>query len=71
MSKLTKKVAVEFVRILGGRLYRDSYGDLRVKFGDQIYFTNDLDDAVGTARIMRGSCDAMEDAEEYLRSQSL
>jgi len=66
-SKLTQQIAKEYVGMLGGRLKRNAeYGEYKVTFGADEYFASDLDDAIGTARIMAGGHDRMADAEEYL-----
>lgn len=68
--KLTQKVVREYVRILGGTFRRTPAGDLKVKFGEDEYFTDDLNDAIGTARIMKGSHPDIDRAEEYLREET-
>lgn len=66
--KLTQVIAREYIRQLGGKLKRDAaLNEYRVVFGeDNDYFCTDLDDAIGTARIMAGGHQNFEDAERYL-----
>jgi hypothetical protein len=66
MKKLTQKIVREYIRILGGTFKRSTYGDVVVKFGDSEYFTDDLQDALGTARAMQGSHAEIQRAEQYL-----
>jgi hypothetical protein len=66
MKKLTQKIVREYIRILGGTFKRSPYGDLVVRFGDSEYFTDDLQDALGTARAMQGSHAEIQRAEQYL-----
>lgn len=68
--KLTQKIVREYVRMLGGTFRRDEWGDLIVRFGDDTYHTNDLQDALGTARCMKGSHPAIADADEYLATMT-
>lgn len=70
-AKLTQKVVREYIRHLGGTFGRDGYGDLIVRFGEEVYHTNDLLDALGTARCMKGGHPNIEQAEEYLTSQGV
>lgn len=65
-NKLTQKIVREYVRILGGSFKRTEFDDFRLKFGQDEYFTNGLDDIIGTARVMQGSNGNIEQAEEYL-----
>lgn len=66
-TKLTQKVVREFVRRLGGKLKRNiEFDEYVLIFGEHEYFTSDLDDVVGTARVMQGSHPDIEEAEKFL-----
>ncbi len=69
--RLTQAIVREFVRTLGGTFKRDAYGDLVVRFGEETYHTTDLEDALGTARCMKGSHPRIDDAEQFLRDMEV
>jgi hypothetical protein len=61
--KVTQKDAAEQINKLGFSLFRDGAGDFVVyvkgtsRYAPANYYTPDLDDAVGTARMMRQAID--------------
>jgi hypothetical protein len=72
-GKLTQRLVKDYLRLLGGTVRRDSYGDLRLKFKspkgphfDEEYFAQDLEDVIGTARLMKGGHANAEQADEFL-----
>jgi hypothetical protein len=65
-AKLTQAITREYVRQLGGTFKKTEYGDFRLKFGEESYHANDLQDIVETARVMKGSHPNIESADEYL-----
>lgn len=67
-GKLTQKIVREYVRRLGGTLKRTDYDDYCVKLAGCEYFTDALDDVLGTARAMCGTHPNIADAEEYLKN---
>lgn len=67
MRKLTQLMVKDFIRTLGGTFRKDSYGDFIVRFGEDTYHTGDLEDALGTARCMKGGHEDIELAEENLK----
>lgn len=64
--KLTLAITREYVRRLGGKLRKDQHGDWRVTFAGCEYFSADLSDAIGVARVMAGGHPDFADAERYL-----
>lgn len=72
--KLTQAIVREYVRLLGGTFKKTEYGDYRLAFGShrsdsrEEYHASDLADIVGTARVMRGSHDNIDEAEALLAS---
>jgi len=51
--RLTQAIVRRYVRLLGGTCNRTGFGkELRVRLAGAEYFTEDLQDAVGTARYM-------------------
>jgi hypothetical protein len=69
--KLTQSIVREYIRILGGTFRRDAWGDLIVRFGEDTYHTTDLQDALGTARCMKGGHPDIESAEQYLTAMGV
>ena len=65
--RLTQAIAREYIRRLGGKFRRDQYGDYRVTLQGAEYYCQHLDDAAGTARIMAGSHQDFDRAEQYLK----
>lgn len=68
-TRLTQKIAGEYVTMLGGKLKRNAeYDEYRVRFGSDVndYFAADLVDAIQTARCMAGGHENLPDAERYL-----
>ena len=49
-NKLTFKSAREIVKSYGGRLTKTRFGDYKLVFGQEEYFTDSLVDVVGTAK---------------------
>lgn len=64
--KLTQAIAKEYARRLGGKIKKNDYDEFVVTFGRSEYFASDLEDALGTARIMAGTHPNIADAEQYL-----
>lgn len=71
MPKLTQAITREYIRRLGGKFRRDDYGDFRVKLDGAEYFCADLDDAIGTARVMAGGHKDFDEAEQYLKDEGI
>lgn len=66
-QKLTQKIVREYLGMLGARLRRNAeYGEHVLAAGKDTYFSTDLEDAIGTARIMLGGHERFEDAEAHL-----
>ncbi len=73
MATLTQKIVREYLHFLGARLRRNAeYQEYVLVTGlaktdqEQTYFTTDLQDVIGTARIMLGGHENIDQAEEYL-----
>ncbi len=51
-TPVTLRTAKTYVRLLGGTLKLNEYGEYVVRLRDLRYFASDLEDAVGTARLI-------------------
>jgi hypothetical protein len=71
--KLTQKIVREYLGMIDCKLRRNvEYNEYVLVHGtgdaETTYFSTDLDDIIGTARVMHGSHPSIEQAEEYLAS---
>lgn len=66
--KLTQKLVRAYIRTLGGTFRKDYCGDYIVRFnnGEFDYHTDNLEDALGAARIYQGTNPNIETAEALL-----
>lgn len=71
MKRLTQAIVRDYLRHVGGKFRKDTFGDYRVTLDGAEYFTQDLDDAICTARVMAGGHPRFEDAEAMLRAMGI
>ena len=70
-GKLTQKIVREYVRRLGGTFKKTDFDDYCVRLAGCEYFTDALDDVLGTARAMCGTHENIDAAEQYLKDAGI